>query len=123
MHTPEEAIDELRYVTERLGMKVIMMPSFVERPVTAYVGDGKTHRQPYWFDTYGVDSEHNYDPVWKTCMELKLAPCFHSAMYGIGFHRSVSSYVYNHIQMFSPVHAALAKSLVLGGVTRSAFQS
>jgi predicted TIM-barrel fold metal-dependent hydrolase len=117
MHTPEEAIAELRYVTGTLGMKTIMMPSFIERPVAAYVSDGKSHQQPYWFDTYGIDSEYEYDLVWKTCMELNLAPAFHSAMYGLGLHRSVSSYVYNHIQMFAPAHAALAKSLVLGGVT------
>jgi predicted TIM-barrel fold metal-dependent hydrolase len=68
------------------------------------------------FDTYGLDSEYDYDPVWAKCTELKLVPSVHTASHGFGFRRSISNYVYNHIGSFSTSCEAVCKSLIMGGV-------
>jgi hypothetical protein len=35
-------------------------------------------RYSYWIDTFGLDSEYDYDPVWAKCVELGVSPTFHS---------------------------------------------
>src|SRR5207249_2423149 len=67
---------------------------------------------------FGIDSEYDYDPVWAKCVELGVAPSFHSAGMGWGSRVSISNYMYNHIGHFASAAEALAKSLFLGGVTR-----
>jgi predicted TIM-barrel fold metal-dependent hydrolase len=113
MHTPEEAIEALEYAVGELGLKTALIPSFVERPVPR----GGT---PYnvWFDTLGLDSQYDYDPFWRRAVELGVSLASHSATMGIGFRRSPSNYVHNHIGHFAAAGEALAKSLFLGGVTR-----
>ena len=37
MNTPEEALEEIDYVTAQLGMKVIMLGSMIKRPIPAAV--------------------------------------------------------------------------------------
>jgi predicted TIM-barrel fold metal-dependent hydrolase len=69
-------------------------------------------------DTLGIDSAHDYDPVWRRCVELGVAPASHTPGMGWGSRRSISSYVYNHIGSFGASMEALCKSLFLGGVTR-----
>jgi predicted TIM-barrel fold metal-dependent hydrolase len=95
MHTPQEAIAELNHCLRRcrggphhlpghavgeLGMKAVMMASFVQRPIPAAA---EKFPHAYWFDGYGVDSEYDYDPLWARCMELKVAPTFHSTSIGL----------------------------------------
>ena len=67
---------------------------------------------------FGLDSAHDYDPVWATCVELGVAPAFHSSLQYTHSARSVSSYVFNHIGGIAGNHAVLCKALVLGGVFR-----
>ena len=102
MHTPAEAVDQLEYVVRQLGLKAVMMASYVKRPIP-YVA--KHHpdaaKYTYWMDTFGIDSEYDYDPVWAKCRELGIAPTFHSVGYGWGSRRSISNYVYNHIGNFA----------------------
>jgi predicted TIM-barrel fold metal-dependent hydrolase len=119
MHTPEEAVDELEYAVKTLGLKAVMINGLVHRPVgdSATDYDGNVHRtnRP---ETFGIDSEYDYDPVWAKCIELKVAPASHAGGQGFGSRRSISSYVYNHIGAFGVSGEALSKSLFLGGVTR-----
>lgn len=119
MHSPEEAVDELRYAVNTLGYKAIVMPGFVQRPVAA-VAEEHPEVAPWalWSDFYGLDSQFDYDPVWAACRELGVAPAFHSAAMGWQNRRSTSSYVYNHVGMLGESNHAVAKSLFLGGVTR-----
>ncbi len=114
MHTPAEAIEELEFATGDLGLKAAMIAGFVERPVPEPASG------PYgvWWDTYGIDSEHDYDPFWRRCVEIGVSVASHSGSMGIGFRRSGTSYMHNHIGHFGAVGEALAKSLFLGGVTR-----
>jgi hypothetical protein len=118
MHTPGEAVAELRHAHE-LGFKAVVMPGWVQRPVQAVAERWPdASRWALWLDTFGIDSEHDYDVVWETCRELGISPTFHSSAMGWSNRRSVSSYVYNHVGMMGEAHHATAKSLVLGGVTR-----
>jgi predicted TIM-barrel fold metal-dependent hydrolase len=114
MTTPQEAIEELEYAVETLGFKAVVM-NHTERPI-----EGATERDPYrmWPDGYGLDSAYDYDPVWRRCQELGVAPTFHSIAMGWPDRRSPSSYMFNHIGHFAATAEFLAKSLFMGGVTR-----
>ncbi len=118
MHTPQEAVAELRHA-HSLGFKAIVMPGWVQRPVRAVAEKWpEAAAWALWLDTFGIDSEHEYDAVWQTCQELGLSPTFHSSAMGWPNRRSISSYVYNHVGMLGEAHHATAKALLLGGVTR-----
>jgi predicted TIM-barrel fold metal-dependent hydrolase len=115
MHTPQEAIEELEYAVKGLGMRAVLMASYVKRPIPAVARD---YPYAFWLDTFGIDSEYDYDPVWAKCAELKVVPSFHSHGEGWGSRTSISNYVYNHIGHFASSADAVCKSLFLGGVTR-----
>jgi len=114
LHTPEEGIEALEHAVFDLGLKTALIPSFVERSVP------EETRTPYnvWFDTFGLDSAHDYDPFWRRAVELGVSLASHSATMGIGFRRSPTNYVHNHIGHFAAAGEAIAKSLFLGGVTQ-----
>jgi predicted TIM-barrel fold metal-dependent hydrolase len=119
MHTPQEAIDELEYAVKTLGMKAIMMAGHVVRPVPFVSRTApEVARYAHWLDTFCLDSEYDYDPVWAKCVELKVAPTFHSAAMGWGSRTSISTYMYNHIGHFAEAGEAVCKALFFGGVTR-----
>ena len=117
-HTPEEAIAEAEYAVERLGLKVITL-GHVLRPVPKLARErpdvaGHDRR----LDALGVDSDHDYDPFWAKCIELGVAPTFHSGSRGWGSRRSVTNFSFNHIGHFSEGGTAICKSLFMAGVTR-----
>jgi len=118
MNTPAEAIAELEYVVKTLGLKVVVMASLVRRPIRTPGRGGETHAQSAWFDVLALDSEYDYDPVWAKCLELKVAPTFHSASRGLGFRQSHSNFTYNHIGHFATAGEAVCKAIFMGGVTR-----
>ncbi len=119
MHTPEEAVEELDHAVKTLGFKAILMPAFVVRPVPAAVRrNPEAARYAHWFDTFALDSEYDYDPVWAKCLELKVVPSFHTGTMGLGTRSSISNFVYNHIGHFAASAEAICKALFLGGVTR-----
>src|SRR2546426_10527970 len=119
MHTPEEAIAELEYVTRELGSKVGMFGSGMSRRVPAAAGaDPETAKHAVWYDVLAIDSDYNYDPVWAKCRELKIAPTFHSSSSNQGLRLSPTNFVYNHIGHFAAAGHAVSKALFLGGVTR-----
>ena len=114
MHTPDEAIAELEYVTKQLGAKVGMFGSGMSRPVA----EQRPGAESVWYDVLALDSPYNYDPVWAKCVELKIAPTFHSSSSGQGLRNSPSNFVYNHIGHFAAAGHAVSKAIFLGGVTR-----
>jgi hypothetical protein len=82
-----------------------------------------------WLDTFGIDSELDYDPFWARCVALGVSPTAHMA--GLwGTRTSVSSYVHkrpvetievpgNHFSLVNEPHvAALGPALdrVLEGI-------
>ena len=119
MHTPEEAIEELEYAVQQLGLKVVMLGSLIARPIEAVAE--KTPEAAdvaTWRDVLGLDSVYDYDPLWAKCVELKVAPSFHSGSRGFGLRVSPSNFCYNHIGHFAVANEAVCKALFLGGVTR-----
>jgi predicted TIM-barrel fold metal-dependent hydrolase len=114
MHDPQEAIDELEHAVQVLGLRAVVLPSFVRRPLPGVPPEYAEHAVR--LDTYGIDSDHDYDPVWARCVELQVVPGVHTNTLGYGFRRSVSSYTYNHIGAFAASCEAVCKSLLLGGV-------
>jgi predicted TIM-barrel fold metal-dependent hydrolase len=122
MHTPDEAIAELRHCAA-LGLRAVAFPEGVSRPMAEPAGPtsstwlhpGQTH----WFDTFGLDSAHDYDPVWATAAALGYAVTFHGGLsVRPGTCTSISSYCANHIGMFSRSMEPLCRALFLGGATR-----
>jgi predicted TIM-barrel fold metal-dependent hydrolase len=119
MHTPDEAIEELEYAVKQLGFKAVMMAGHVLRPIPAVARMApQAARYASWLDTFCLDSEHDYDPVWAKCVELGVPPTFHSGAMGWGSRTSISNYMYNHIGHFAAAGEALCKALFFGGVTR-----
>jgi predicted TIM-barrel fold metal-dependent hydrolase len=118
MHTPQEAIDELEFAVGVLKAKACMFAGYVRRPLSTVRMDDNRDHVPFWLDTYGLDSAYNYDAVWQKCIDLKVAPAFHSGGIGWGSRTSISNFVYNRIGHFAAAGEALCKSLFMGGVTR-----
>jgi hypothetical protein len=71
-----------------------------------------------WLDTLGLDSAYDYDPLWARCVELGVAPTFHTGSRRYGLRTSPSNFVYNHIGHFAAASEAVCKAMFLGGVTR-----
>jgi predicted TIM-barrel fold metal-dependent hydrolase len=119
MHTPDEAIAELEFVTKQLGAKVGMFGSGIPRPVHASdsVDPGRV-RVNVHYDQFGIDSAFDYDVVWQKCRELGIAPTFHTGGRSFGLRNSPSNFTFNHIGHFASAQHAVAKALFLGGVTR-----
>jgi predicted TIM-barrel fold metal-dependent hydrolase len=109
MSNPQVAIAELEYAVRELGMKTMVMTGYARRKLA---GDS------FRLDTFGLDSEYDYDPLWAKCIELGVSPLSHSSHLHTRPSRSISNYVYNHIGALAASHESLAKSLFLGGVTR-----
>ena len=118
MHTPEEASAELDYAVTTLGLKVPLLAAHVRRPIPAARHVPELGRYAFWLDTFGIDSAYDYDPVWAKCLELKVAPTFHSIGAGWGSRTSISNFMYNHLGHFAASADAVCKSLFFGGVTR-----
>ena len=119
MHTPEEAIEEATYAVRELGLKVVMIANHVRRPVpaaAALVADPLTHGRMY-IDSLGFESAYDYDPFWRTCLDLKVAVTAHSGSMGWHGRESVDSFTFNHIGHFANASHAFARALILGGVT------
>jgi hypothetical protein len=77
-----------------------------------------SRRYAFWPDVLGIDSAHDYDPVWRKCEELGYPATFHSASENMGLRNSPTNFVYNHIGHFGEAGNAVCKALFLGGVTR-----
>jgi predicted TIM-barrel fold metal-dependent hydrolase len=118
MHTPEEAIAELEFATG-LGLKAFVFAGDVLRPIPEVAREHpEIAHLAFYQDCFGIDSPYDYDPVWAKCVELGVAPTFHSGPIGWGTHASISRHQYNQIGGFAQGNEAIAKSLFFGGVTK-----
>src|SRR5262252_1860707 len=119
MYSPEEAIEELEFASKQLGLRVVMLGSLIRRPIPALVQEHPdAARFVEWYDSIGIDSDYDYDPVWAKLRELRIAPSFHNSARSILLRNSPSNFCYNHIGHFASAAEATAKSLFFGGVTR-----
>ena len=117
--TPDEAIEELEYVTGELGMKAVLLGAMIPREAPAAAdGDKDVAKLGRWYDVLGLDSAYDYDPLWAKCVQLGISPTFHASGRGYVLRRSPSNFTYNHIGHFGSTGEAICKALFLGGVTR-----
>jgi predicted TIM-barrel fold metal-dependent hydrolase len=110
--TPEEAVAELRYAVDELGLKAVVMSGVVPRP------GRPDDPMRAWIDTLGHESRYDYDPVWAACDELGVTPAFHGIGYGWGTRVSSNNYVHNHLGNFATAQEGVCRSLFMGGVPR-----
>jgi predicted TIM-barrel fold metal-dependent hydrolase len=119
MYTPEEAIEEMEFAARQLGYKVMMVGGLMRRPVPALAAERPDAAGLVeWYDVIGIDSPHDYDPVWDKCRELRIAPSFHNGARSILLRNSPSNFCFNHIGHFASAGHAVCKALFFGGVTR-----
>ena len=124
MHTPDEAIAELEHC-HAIGLKVAVIPEGVYRRIPEPAPDGQQRSpfmlpgQTHWFDTFGIDSAHDYDPVWATFERLGFAVMSHGGIGHIAPNNftSISNYSFNHIGMMAEKMHRQTKSLFMAGVT------
>lgn len=114
MFTPDEALEALEHAVVEQGLKAVMLAGVVPRPVPG----AEEVRGARWIDTLAHDGEYDYDPVWRRCEELGVAPSFHASGMGWGSRSSLSSYAFNHIGNFAAAGEAACRSLFFDGVPR-----
>jgi predicted TIM-barrel fold metal-dependent hydrolase len=116
MFSPEEAVDELEQSVAD-GAKMVMLGT-VRRPVPKVA---REHPDAARFtvhnELFAIDSEHDYDVLWRRCDELGIPIGVHHSEQGYASFRSPSRYVYNHMGGFSAGSNAICKAIFLGGVT------
>ena len=124
--TPEEAIDEARFVKE-LGLKVIMLVGAFPRVIPEYAETAKSqepgfrmapHSRPYYIEALGLDNQYDYDPLWQTFVDLGIAVTAHGGSRDWPDRMSWSNDVYNHIDHFANGNHTVAKAIFLGGVVK-----
>lgn len=108
--TPEEALEELEFAVGELGMRAAVIGGFAARRFE----DGDEHG--FWIDGLGLDSLHDYDPLWQRLVELGVVASFHSGSMGWSGRRSITNFSHNHMGNFAGASEATAKSLFFGGV-------
>lgn len=117
MNTPAIALEVLEDALA-LGFKAGVISTFVRREIPAVAQRLAPGAPPVTrWDTYGLDSAHDYDPFWARCVGARFVPVSHGSTQQHHVARSVSSYVYNHVGGVARGQEALCKSLFLGGVT------
>ena len=110
VETPAEALDELEFCVGRLGMKTITINGSVTRVPTA--------DEPRRILPVALDGEHDYDPFWKRCTELRVSVACHGGSSGTDRHASRVNYTFNHVGTFSHHSEFFCRSLFFGGVPR-----
>jgi hypothetical protein len=118
-YTPEEAIRELEYAVLELGHKAVMVGTEIRKPYPEVFREAPQFGQfaERW-QSIAIDPPHDYDPFWKRCVELGVAPICHTSHIGAQHRRSSSNYVFNHLGMFAGGSEHFCRALFLGGVTK-----
>jgi predicted TIM-barrel fold metal-dependent hydrolase len=118
-YTPEEAIRELDYAVLELGHKAVMVGTEIRKPYPEVFRDAPQYGAfaERW-QSIAIDPPHDYDPFWRRCVELRVAPLCHTSHIGAQHRRSPSNYVFNHLGMFAGGAEHFCRALFLGGVTK-----
>lgn len=114
MQHPDEAVAEIDFAVQELGFKSVVLAGHAFRTVGPKGGVPVSSR----LDVFGLDSPYDYDPVWEACVRNRVAPAFHSSLQQVHPARSITNYVFNHVNGIAGAHEALCKALFLGGVYR-----
>jgi predicted TIM-barrel fold metal-dependent hydrolase len=118
-YSPQEAIEELEFAVKTLGHKAIMIGTELRGPARKASGGDPFLQPAQMTRSIAMDSPHDYDPFWRKCIELKVAPACHSSSRGPNAYRaSPSNYVFNHLGDFANGSEFFCRSLIMSGVTR-----
>src|SRR6266542_891517 len=118
-YTPDEALEELEYAVGQRGFKAIMLRGNQERAIPAAAEGIDDPRKAAWFcDNIALDSEYDYEPLWKRCVELRVAVTQHAGSPRWMDRASISNFTYNHVGHFAESNHAFARGVFLGGVPR-----
>ena len=122
-HTPQESVEHVTHVVRDLGFRAILIGTMVYRSIDGS-GDPKAvtahgaRSGGYYIEALAIDSDHDYDPLWRACIDLKVAVSAHSGGYGWPDRQSPTNYVYNHVGQFAAANDAFCKAMVMGGAMR-----
>ncbi len=116
LETPSEALELLEHA-QSLGHKLLVMNGASQRPIEADT-DIPVNKRRYYFDSFGIDSPYNYDPVWQKLVDMKAALTVHTGTQGWPDRSSPTSFVFNHMGHFAQSHHITARGLFMGGVTQ-----
>jgi predicted TIM-barrel fold metal-dependent hydrolase len=117
-YTPQEAIEELEFAVLKLGHKAIHIGTELRGPARPATGKDPFLQPTQSTRSIVMDSPYDYDPFWRRCVELKVAPVCHTSSRGIGYRASPSNYVFNHLGDFANGAEFFCRSVFFSGVTR-----
>jgi predicted TIM-barrel fold metal-dependent hydrolase len=117
-YTPEEAIEELEFAVKELGFKAAMIGTEIRGPARPADGGDPFRHPTQSTRSIVMDSPYDYDPFWRKCLELRIAPICHTSSRGMGMRASPSNYVFNHLGDFAEGANFFCRSLIFSGVTR-----
>ncbi len=118
MSDPDEAVSELEFAVNELGLKAIVVNTMLQRPAPEVLAEAP-HLAHLSLDltSPGIDVGRVYDPVWAKCVELGVVPSCHNAFRGRGStHGSPSNYCFNSLNSFGHGSEFFCRSLIFGGV-------
>ena len=117
-YTPQEAIEELEFAVEELGFKAAMIGTEIRGAPRPDDGGDPFRHPAQSTRSIVMDSPYDYDPFWRKCIELKIAPVCHTSSRGPGLRASPTNYVFNHLGDFAEGANFFCRSLIFSGVTR-----
>ena len=119
--TPKEAIDELEYAVNTLGLKTITISGEV-RDAVPEVAERAPELADYTQRVTSICMEprngHDYDPFWQRCMELGVLPAGHAGSQKTARRQSPNCYSFNRLGTFSVGNEFFARSLFFSGVCK-----
>jgi predicted TIM-barrel fold metal-dependent hydrolase len=120
MHDPDEAVAELDFAVNELGLKVIVMNTQIHLPHPEVVKQAP-HLAQYSTAPISpaIDVGDRYDKVWAKCVELGVAPSCHNSSRGRGsLNNSPTNYIHNSLGSFAKGSEFFCRSLFMGGVPK-----
>ena len=118
MSKPNEAVSELEFAVNELGLKAIVVNTMLQRPAPEVLSEAP-HLAHLSLDlgSPGIDVGAVYAPVWAKCVELGVVPSCHNAFRGRGStHGSPRNYCFNSLNSFGHGSEFFCRSLIFGGV-------
>jgi len=119
--TPKEAIDELEYAVNTLGLKTFTLAGEVRDAVPEVAAaDPALGALTQRITSICMEPRdgNDYDPLWQKCMDLRVLPAGHAGSQKSQRRQSPNCYAFNRLGTFSIGNEFFARSLFFSGVLR-----
>ena len=119
--TPAEAINELEFVVNELGLKTVTLSGEVRDAVPEVAAvDPKLGEFTQRVTSICMEPRngHDYDPFWQRCMDLGVLPAGHTGSQKTQRRQSPNCYSFNRLGTFAVGNEFLARSMIFSGVCR-----